>query len=128
MFVYRLLLLLLGLLLLRLLLVPVLLLIRQCALVSSYLKKVFEVLKLYKLFSLECGVATVIVKFDYFFLSYTLLDSDLTIVIGHSDDVTTLKAIQTIVHSMSAVKKAEDPALKSSYLSSKCAAFSVKVV
>ncbi|XP_015765754.1 PREDICTED: neurofibromin-like [Acropora digitifera] len=48
---------------------------------------------------------------------YTLLDSDLTIVIGHSDDVTTLKAIQTIVHSMSAVKRAEDPALKSSYLS-----------
>lgn len=48
---------------------------------------------------------------------YTLLDSDLTIVIGHSDDVATLKAIQTIVHSMSAVKQAEDPAVRSSYLS-----------
>lgn len=61
-FVYRLLLLLLGLLLLRLLLVPVLVLFRHCALVRSYLKKVFEVLKLYKLFSLQCEVATVILS------------------------------------------------------------------
>ena len=38
--------------------------------------------------------------------------------LGHSDDVATLKAIQTIVHSMSAVKQTEDPLLKSSYLSS----------
>ena len=49
---------------------------------------------------------------------YTLLDSDLSIVLGHSDDVATLKAIQTIVHSMSAVKQVEDPAIKSSFLSS----------
>ncbi|KAJ7378700.1 Neurofibromin 1 [Desmophyllum pertusum] len=48
---------------------------------------------------------------------YNLLDSDLTIVIGHSDDVATLKAIQTIVHSMSAVKQTDDPVVKSSYLS-----------
>ena len=50
--------------------------------------------------------------------SYNLLDSDLSIVLGHSDDVATLKAIQTIVHSMSAVKHTADPVLKSSYLSS----------
>ena len=54
----------------------------------------------------------------YYPFSYTLLDSDLSIVLGHSDDVATLKAIQTIVHSMSAVKQAEDPAIKFSYLSS----------
>ncbi|XP_020613799.1 neurofibromin-like [Orbicella faveolata] len=48
---------------------------------------------------------------------YNLLDSDLSIVLGHSDDVATLKAIQTIVHSMSAVKQTKDPVLKSSYLS-----------
>ena len=38
--------------------------------------------------------------------------------LGHSDDVATLKAIQTIVHSMSAVKLNDDPVMKSSYLSS----------
>lgn len=48
---------------------------------------------------------------------YNLLDSDLSIVLGHSDDVATLKAIQTIVHSMSAVKLNDDPVMKSSYLS-----------
>ncbi|CAH3196347.1 unnamed protein product [Porites evermanni] len=48
---------------------------------------------------------------------YPLLDSDLSIVLGHSDDVATLKAIQTIVRSMSALKQADDQAIKPSYLS-----------
>ena len=50
--------------------------------------------------------------------SYPLLNSDLSIVLGHSDDVATLKAIQTIARSMSALKQADDQAIKPSYLSS----------
>ena len=55
--------------------------------------------------------------------SYPLLDSDLSIVLGHSDDVATLRAIQTIVRSMSALKQTEDQAIKPGYLSSELELF-----
>ena len=50
--------------------------------------------------------------------SYPLLDQHLCIVLGHWDDVATLKSVQTIVQSMTAIKNTDDQ-LKPNYLSSK---------
>ncbi|XP_048582480.1 neurofibromin-like isoform X2 [Nematostella vectensis] len=45
------------------------------------------------------------------------LDSNLGTVLGHSEDLPTLKAVQTIIHSVTAAKDSED-AIRNSYLAS----------
>jgi hypothetical protein len=52
------------------------------------------------------------------FHSFYQLDANLGIVLGHSDDVNTLQAIQTIIHSVTAAKPLDDH-LRHSFLACK---------
>ena len=68
---------------------------------------------------LGCVVrVTILTLCVVFFDSYFQFDAHLGTVLGHSDDVITLQAIQTIVHSVTATKPTAD-SLRHNYLACK---------